>query len=87
MDKAAAAPMVLSDRKTKFGKDQKGLHKRGIHDQGDFWKFPLETTVEKCPIIREIWPFHGYPFCGYPFWSSSRNILELGGSFRKEMGC
>ena len=30
---------------TKLGKDQKGLHKRGIHDQGDFWKFPLETTV------------------------------------------
>ena len=28
-----------------FGKDQKGLHKRGIHDQGDFWKFPLETAV------------------------------------------
>ena len=28
-----------------FGKDQKGLHKRGIHDQGEFWKFPLETTV------------------------------------------
>ena len=25
--------------------DQKGLHKRGIHDQGDFWNFPLETTV------------------------------------------
>ena len=29
----------------KIGKDQKGPHKRGIHDQGDFWKFPLETTV------------------------------------------
>ena len=28
-----------------IGKGQKGLHKRGIHDQGDFWKFPLETTV------------------------------------------
>ena len=28
-----------------FGKDQKGPHKRGIHDQGDFWKFLLETTV------------------------------------------
>ena len=28
-----------------LGKDQKGLHKRGIHDQGDFWKFLLETTV------------------------------------------
>ena len=27
------------------GKDQKGLHKRDIHDQGDFWTFPLETTV------------------------------------------
>ena len=27
------------------GKDQKGPHKRGIHDQGDFWKFPLETSV------------------------------------------
>ena len=28
-----------------IGKDQKGLQKRGIHDQGDLWKFPLETTV------------------------------------------
>ena len=30
----------------KLGNDQKGLHRRGIHDQGDFWKFPLETTVK-----------------------------------------
>ena len=30
---------------TEIGKDQKGLHKRGTHDQGDFWKFPLEITV------------------------------------------
>ena len=28
-----------------LGKDQKGLRKRGIHDQGDFWTFLLETTV------------------------------------------
>ena len=28
-----------------FGKDQKGIYKRGIHDQGDFWKFLLETAV------------------------------------------
>ena len=28
-----------------LGKDQKGLHKRGIHDQGDFWQCPLEATV------------------------------------------
>ena len=28
-----------------LGKDPKGPHKRGIHDQGGFWKFPLETTV------------------------------------------
>ena len=28
-----------------FGKDQKGIYRRGIHDQGDFWKFLLETAV------------------------------------------
>ena len=28
-----------------FRMDQKGPHKRGIHGQGDFWKFPLETSV------------------------------------------
>ena len=26
--------------------DPKGFHRRGIHDQGDFWKFLLETTEQ-----------------------------------------
>ena len=38
-------PQNVKKRPAKIGKDQKGPHKRGIHDQGDFWKFPLETTV------------------------------------------
>ena len=33
--------------------DQKGLHKRGIHDQGDFWKFPLETTLSFLSLV--VW--------------------------------
>ena len=28
-----------------IGEDQKGIYKRGIHDQGDFWKFLLEVAV------------------------------------------
>ena len=36
---------IAGDFKLQIGKDQKGLHKRGIHDQGDFCKFPLQTTV------------------------------------------
>ena len=28
-----------------IGKDQKGIYKRGIHDQGDFWQFLLEIAV------------------------------------------
>ena len=29
----------------KLSKDQKGLHKRGIHDQGGFLKYLLEAAV------------------------------------------
>ena len=29
-----------------LGKDQKGRHKRGIHDQGDFCNFLLEAAVQ-----------------------------------------
>ena len=53
-----------------IGKDQKGFHKRGIHDQGDFWELLLYTV--KKSLKSGIWPFYGYPFCGYPFWSCSR---------------
>ena len=46
-----ALPRGPRDRKTWFslellGKDQKGIYKRGIHDQGDFWKFLLEIAVQ-----------------------------------------
>ena len=41
----AFSDRVIKRTKPFVGKDQKGLHKRGIHDRGDFWKFPLETTV------------------------------------------
>ena len=36
---------VVSLHSLHFGKDQKGIYKRGIHDQGDFWKFLLEIAV------------------------------------------
>ena len=38
-------PAVLFRKQTKGAKDQKGTYKRGIHDQGDFWKFLLEIAV------------------------------------------
>ena len=50
-----------------FGKGQKGPHKRGIHDQGDFWKFPLETTVEFALKSGKFGIFMDTPFVDTPF--------------------
>ena len=63
---------VFRDRQL-FGKGQKGFHKRGIHDQGDFWKNLLETTVQTCHKIRQIWPFYGHP----SLWIPLLALLEL----------
>ena len=46
-----------------LGKNQRGFHKRGIHDQGDFWNFSWKLLY-KCPKLGEIWIFLGYPLCG-----------------------
>ena len=49
-----------------FGKDQKGFHKKGIHDQGDFYKNLLETTVEKMPKKRGNLTFSWIPLLWIP---------------------
>ena len=49
------------------GKDQKGFHKRGIHDQGDFYKSLLETTVENAQKMRKSDLFMDTPFVDTPF--------------------
>ena len=50
-----------------IGKDQKGFRKRGIHDQGDFYKNLLETTVENALKMRKSDLFMDTPFLDTPF--------------------
>ena len=56
-----------NSKKSRIGKDQKGVHKRGIHDQGDFWKFLSETTVQNAFLLRKSGPFMDTPFVDTPF--------------------
>ena len=50
-----------------FRQEPKGFQKRGIHDQGDFWKSPLETTVENALKFRKFDLSMDTPFVDTPF--------------------
>ena len=50
-----------------IGKDQKGLHKRGIHDQGDFYKNLLEMIMQNALKMRKSDLFMDTPFVDTPF--------------------
>ena len=45
----------------------KGFQRRGIHDQGDFWKSLLETTVENALKLRKFDLSMDTPFVDTPF--------------------
>ena len=50
-----------------FGEDQKGFHKRGSHDQGDFCKSLLEATAENAHKFMKFDLFMDTPFVDTPF--------------------
>ena len=57
----------LSLPNTIIGKDQKGFHRRGIHDQGNFYQNLWKTTVQNALKMRRSDLFMDTPFVDTPF--------------------
>ena len=69
----------------KLGKGHKGFHKRGIHDQGDFWKFLLETTVDSALKLGKFDLFMDTPCVETPLALPEKLRLNFAGDFLADL--